>query len=815
MALNRDAEHEPATRGVTVAETSPTSPVLATALLAHDLGLCVIPARIDGSKRPVGNTWEQWQTERPTIEQIHQWFDNGHAGIGIVCGDISGNLEMLELEGVAVVGGVGFEVTKAANEAGIGHIIERLREGYFERTPSGGVHWLYRVAGDAVPGNTKLARRNATDAELIEKPKDPVKTLIETRGEGGFTVIAPSHGPTHPSGRPWTLGGGSLATIPTLTSEERDQLLAVCRQFDSYTPEKIVVSIPPSKRMTPKAFSGTVGASWFEAVAEHLAASEQWETLLNRYGWAYVRKDRHGSDLYRRPGKDEDVSAWIKNDRINVFSTSTPLDSSDKTTLDRLDVIAAYEHAGDRKEAARAVAESTGILDAWKRQQDAQTHTAATAGNVNTDTGEVAEHSHINLPDEFWNARPFLQHIRQAAHSRTTCADSVLLVAMIRVATMIPPTTRLPPIVASAASLNMFGAIVSESGGGKSTSVDVASELVPIPYTNIVDGVPPGSGEGLIELYLEMVDDVHPDTGKKVKVKTQTKQGAFIFVDEGQSLIKMGERSGSTVMQTLRSAWSGQVLGQANAAQETNRRIGAHKYRMGLVMGFQLEYAADIIADAEGGTPQRFSFVSAVDPHMPRDKPEWPGVLPLNLPDVVHAGHLLTFDESISERIRDKHYAKVTGKSTPDPLDGHADLAAMKVAAVYAVMDEGRSHVTEDDWDLAQRFMRTSRAVRAWAIEVARSKAANEAKGRAIAVASREVTVAETLEHRALDSGSKSIGRKCHKVGDKLTKTELKDAVASKHRAAASIDDMIAHAEQMGWIKRVDGGWEPGESRPL
>ena len=152
-----------------MAETSPTSPVLATALLAHDLGLCVIPARIDGSKRPVGNTWEQWQTERPTIEQIHQWFDNGHAGIGIVCGDISGNLEMLELEGVAVVGGVGFEVTKAANEAGIGHIIERLREGYFERTPSGGVHWLYRVAGDAVPGNTKLARRNATDAELIEK----------------------------------------------------------------------------------------------------------------------------------------------------------------------------------------------------------------------------------------------------------------------------------------------------------------------------------------------------------------------------------------------------------------------------------------------------------------------------------------------------------------------------------------------------------------------------------------------------------------------------------------------------------------------
>lgn len=793
-----------------------TNDVLATAIEGHAADICVIPARADGSKRPVGASWERWQSERPSLDQIHRWFDNGHPGIGIVCGDISGNLEMLELEGVAVAGGVGLEVTRLAREMGVGHIIERLRTGYFERTPSDGVHWIYRVDGSPVPGNTKLARRNATAAELVTNPDDKIKTLIETRGEGGFTIIAPSHGTTHPTGRPWKLGGGSLTTIPTLTTEDRDQLHAVCRKFDTLQLEKITVKpVAAGKRITPQAFTGHVGESWIDTVAEHLAATVTWDQLLSRYGWRYLRQDRHGSDLYCRPGKDDGVGGWIKNDRLNVFSTSTPLDADERTTHDRIEAIAAYEHAGDRTAAARAVAEATGILDTWKQQRDTQAlNPRPSTDGVDTDTGEKTDASPVNLPDEFWNARPFLQHIRQAAHSRTVCADSVLLVAMIRYATLIPPTTTLPPVVASRASLNTFGAIVSQSGGGKSTSVDVGSELVPITYTDIVDNMPPGSGEGLIELYLEMVDDVHPDTGKKVKVKRQTKRAAFVFVDEGQSLIAMGERSGSTVLQTLRSAWSGQVLGQSNAAQETNRRLAPHRYRMGLVMGFQLRYAADIIADAEGGTPQRFLFVSATDPAIPEDAPDWPGALPLHLPDVIHTGVDYTIDDDVAAEIRKRHHMKATGKYTPDELDGHADLVRMKVAAVFAGMDGGRQHIGADDWWLAGLFMTTSRAVRAWAIEVARYKAAKDAEGKVAAAANREAQVADTLESRALVSGAKSIARKVHKSSQPVGKGDLHAAVASKHRAAASVDDMIAHAEHHEWIQAAGDAWIAGGSQP-
>lgn len=794
---------------------------LAAALEAHALGLTPIPARIDGSKRPAGHAWEHWQTERPTIEQLHQWFGNGHPGIGLVCGAISGNLEMLELEGVAVIGRIGHEVTRMARDAGIGHIIERLRHGYTERTPSDGIHWLYRVDGDPVPGNTKLARRNATDAELAVKPDDKIKTLIETRGEGGFTVIAPSHGTTHPTGLPWRLQGGSLAAIPTLTSAEREQLHDICRKFDSYKTEKITVA--PTKRITPKAFAGHVGDSWFDAVVEHLAATEPWDNILGRYGWAYIRKDRHGSDLYRRPGKDDGVSAWVKNDRLNVFSTSTPLDSSDKTTLDRLDVIAAYEHRGDRSEAARAVAESTGILQAWKTRQDAtKTHAAPDPG-VDAGTGETSSAPGVateasgafNLPDDFWNARPSLQHIRQAAHCRGCCADAVLAAVLARVVCTIPPSVKLPAIVGGEASLNMITAIVSASGGGKTTSNSVARRLVPLDHrSDIVDGVSPGSGEGLIESWLEMVPEEQPD-GKTKQVKRQTKKAVFMFLDEGQGLLTLGERSGSTIMPLLRSAWAGELLSTQNASQETKRRLAEHTYRLGMCMGFQLQYAADLIADGEGGTPQRVVFATATDPHIPEEPPEWPGPLELVLhPEVAGVGTVYDVDPDIAKQIRSKVLARQRGQIVVDPLDTHADLVRLKVAAALAHIDGGRLHINDEDWALAGKIMRRSSMVRAWAIEAADNKRQREQKARNMVAAERESVLTDTAETKALRSGARSIARKAHKVGA-LTHNEAKQAVASKHRALATLDDMLDYAAAQGWVKiDPDGTVNPGESRP-
>src|SRR5690349_10646870 len=82
-----------------LANADPRDTVRAAALAWHDNGYCVLPTAADGSKRPGVGTWSRYQHEqypRPTLAAASL------TGIGLVCGTISGGLEMVELEGRAV-----------------------------------------------------------------------------------------------------------------------------------------------------------------------------------------------------------------------------------------------------------------------------------------------------------------------------------------------------------------------------------------------------------------------------------------------------------------------------------------------------------------------------------------------------------------------------------------------------------------------------------------------------------------------------------------------------------------------------------------
>jgi putative DNA primase/helicase len=208
---------------VRVTKNEPGEPHLLDAALAgDDAGLCVVPAAGDGSKRPGLDGWKRYQHERPSPEQLETWFaDGGRQGIGLVCGAVSGGLEMQEFEGRARK--VYTELIHAAQAADLGGLIDRIRDGYEEETPSGGIHWLYRC--EQIAGNLKLARRPGSEPNTVE-------VLIETRGEGGFVIVAPSAGTTHPTGRPWVLSSGGFDTIATITSDERADLHRLARIFD-------------------------------------------------------------------------------------------------------------------------------------------------------------------------------------------------------------------------------------------------------------------------------------------------------------------------------------------------------------------------------------------------------------------------------------------------------------------------------------------------------------------------------------------------------------------------------------------------------
>lgn len=219
-------------------------------------------------------------------------------------------------------------------------------------------------------GNSKLARRPATDAELDERPADKIKVLIETRGQGGFVVVAPSHGPVHNSGKPYVMLSGSFAEIATISGAERDALYTVCRTLDELPETERPAAPDPLPATRFKKHNGKVGDSWIDAVLAHLSVTVTIDELLTRYGWAHD-SDGGGYSYYTRPSKDDGVSGFVNShDRFGVHTSATGFDNTappggKQTTYDRLDIIAMYEYRDNRMEAARAIADTTGIYETF------------------------------------------------------------------------------------------------------------------------------------------------------------------------------------------------------------------------------------------------------------------------------------------------------------------------------------------------------------------------------------------------------------------------------------------------------------------
>lgn len=329
--------------------------VLQTAIAALELGLTPVPPKRDGTKAPDGPAldgqpgWKRWQTTRPTRDQVEQAF-TGRTGIGLMCGTISGDLEMLEFEGRAIAEGLGGQFSDACDAAGLTALWDRILTGYTERTPSGGIHVLYSCPG--VEGNLKLARRPSTADELTGNADELVQVLIETRGEGGYTVIAPSHGTTHPTGNAWEIIQGGLASIAIVTPDERAALHAIARSFDQL-PDVDRGTPAPSPAATPPATSTSTG----ERPGDEFNQQHTAQQVLEAAGFQYHHQDTEGTH-YTRPGKDprhgSSATVWSRDGRVTLFSSSidAPLEIIGNSRLDAWRLHVALNHHGDHSAAA-------------------------------------------------------------------------------------------------------------------------------------------------------------------------------------------------------------------------------------------------------------------------------------------------------------------------------------------------------------------------------------------------------------------------------------------------------------------------------
>jgi putative DNA primase/helicase len=277
-------------------------PALATALTGLELGLSVIPIAADGSKRPGLASWTEYQQAPATPAKVQNWFNlNPFAGVGLVCGPVSKNLELFEFDDF----GCYKAFKQAALDFDLAALVNRIEAGYSEQTPGGGIHWLYYLAGaESVPGNTKLAQQVKTDAAgnpvLLTTGKPEIKTLIETRGRGGLVVIAPSGGRVHSTGKDYKVLKGSLETITSITPEEHKQLWNLARSFDDM-PDLAAPPAPP-KAWEPKAGPAGNDNNDLRPGDDFNRRADWHSDILGPAGWRVLT--RAGSKTFwQRPGK--------------------------------------------------------------------------------------------------------------------------------------------------------------------------------------------------------------------------------------------------------------------------------------------------------------------------------------------------------------------------------------------------------------------------------------------------------------------------------------------------------------------------------
>lgn len=227
------------------------------------------------------------KNKQPLIAQ--NWKDGFEAeafanaeGIGIICGSISGGLECMDFDNH-------FGDAKAilAKYLDIPEVKELYQMHKFpiESTMSGGYHLLFR--SPEPEGNRKLAQR------LKDGRPD---AIIETRGEGGYFVAAPSPG--------YSVVRNDILIVPTLTKIERAFMIDNAVSMNEFYP---VVRTEYENSNRPGDMYNESSSALYETIA-----------ILKEHGWTEGRNGR-----WTRPGKKEGISATLGIAAKNIFYVFT------------------------------------------------------------------------------------------------------------------------------------------------------------------------------------------------------------------------------------------------------------------------------------------------------------------------------------------------------------------------------------------------------------------------------------------------------------------------------------------------------------
>ena len=318
--------------------------LLSAALACIGAGVSIIP--IDHTtKRPAANllptnaegkpTWKPYQTTISDEATVRRWFETGIQSFAVIGGQVSGGLLVLDFDAP----GFYEQWVKAVGDLANGLPVQR--------TGGGGYQVLLRC--NRPGGNDKLAWAPAREEETGRT------VAIETRGDGGYAVVAPS---LHPSGNAYKMLAGSLANIPAISQARADALVLAARKLDQapltrQEQERLEAQAREVHRQRQTQRTGQT------SIIAAFNAAHPIENVLHRYGYV---KGAHGR--YIRPrGNSESVS--VKDGRSCHWSSNDPLNNGRGKggcgCHDAFDIYSHFEHGGDVSKAVKSAADLMGI----------------------------------------------------------------------------------------------------------------------------------------------------------------------------------------------------------------------------------------------------------------------------------------------------------------------------------------------------------------------------------------------------------------------------------------------------------------------
>jgi hypothetical protein len=527
---------------------------------------------------------------------------------------------------------------------------------------------------------------------------------------------------------------------------------------------------------------------WFD---DEVATLPPIEVILEEHGWTRTGTSDDYGEHWTRPGKDprEGHSANLNHESRRLINHSTNAEPVPVgVSLDGLDIILCYELGRTPERDDR-----TEFIVARRKTRRPGTP----AERPQAAAGEPAASS-LNLPGTFWEERPYLQHVRQAALASGVNPDALWEAVKVFFASTVHPLIVIP----HRGTLDYIGVMVGKAGAGKTMAKRTAFELFGPEFhemPRVKLGAPAGSGEGMVEFFIDRSEGV----------QNLRFDGASFYIDEGKWLLDVNTRAGNTSIQAIKQAWSGELTGSLAATAERNRWLRPGAVRVSVLISIQPGVAADFLRTdlTEGGFPQRLSWGWSHPDEVPDQLPEHPGFLDVPMWTLDNWGtsydprapRVMMYDTDLTLLVAEARRDGLLGKETHG---GHDTLAMLKGAALLALMDDRRT-VTMSDWELAQLDWNTGVAIRNHLLSTQLQGISDRDEAAGRSTATRKIAEQNVYLEKAV----LSLVNKLRQNREPMTPRDIKTHLSQfKRRHGVRHQDVISLALERGVLHLTEGG---------